>query len=243
MYSLSGKTVLVTGGARRLGRFLSLTAARAGANVIVHYNTSPEEAEDTAAEIRLVGPDAYTIKQDFQDTSALESICQRCWDLSPFDILVNNASIFADLPPEKTSLNDWETHIAVNLTAPFMISRDFMRMLPDDKYGRIINMLDWRSLRPGKDHFAYTIAKAGLAAMTQSLAVAGANRFSINGMAMGAILPPEAEGFDKKALLDAYPVKRWADLSEVAETFLFLASGPAYMTGDIIYLDGGRHLV
>jgi pteridine reductase len=121
-------------------------------------------------------------------------------------------------------------------------------------------MLDWRALRPGKDHFAYTISKAALAAMTKSMALALAPEITVNGLALGAILPPaeenkppaDPEGANVqpssqksvlKSIINPVPAARWADIKEVTDTVSFLLSGPAYITGEIIHIDGGRHLV
>lgn len=242
MKKLTGKTVLVTGGGKRIGRYLSMTAANEGAKVIIHYASSEESAEKTAQEIRAAGSEAFVVQQDFRQVTELEDFCRYCWSITPFDILVNNASIFEDLSIEETSLKDWERHISVNLTAPFLLSKSFMSLKKVNDEGRIINILDWRALRPNKDHFPYTISKAALAALTKSLAAAGAPDITVNGIALGAILPPEG-GFDEEDILKNYPLKRWGDLTEVGEAFKFFAAGPKYMTGDILYLDGGRHLI
>ena len=129
-----------------------------------------------------------------------------------------------------------------NLTAPFLISQAFALALPAGMTGRIVNILDWRADRPGKDHFPYTITKSALAAMTKSLAVALAPQIIVNGLALGAILPPSGEAFSNN-ILKNIPVGRWAELDEVSQALLFLLTGPGYITGEIIHLDGGRHLV
>jgi pteridine reductase len=105
----------------------------------------------------------------------------------------------------------------------------------------MITMLDWRALRPGADHFPYTITKAALAAMTRSMADALAPRITVNGLALGAILPP-ADGSPTDWVDTEVPARRWATLDELAQAFLFLLDGPAYITGEILHLDGGRHL-
>lgn len=132
--------------------------------------------------------------------------------------------------------------MAINLTAPFLLSQAFAAAHVPGTSGRIINLLDWRALRPGADHFPYSISKAGLAALTRSLAIAMAPDITVNGLALGAILPPSTGG-DLQAIVDPVPAGRWAELEEVTETLLFLLSGPEYITGEIIHIDGGRHLV
>jgi pteridine reductase len=156
--------------------------------------------------------------------------------------LINNAAIFAPLSFQQTSFADWQNQMAINLTAPFLLSQAFAASLLPDKKGRIVNILDWRALRPGSDHFPYTISKAALAAMTQSLAIALAPAITVNGLALGAILPP-SDGYAESGLLNSVPAARWASIEEVCQSLLFLLSGPEYITGEIIHVDGGRHLI
>jgi len=143
---------------------------------------------------------------------------------------------------EQTTLADWERHMAINLTAPFLLSQAFAKQIPENGEGRIVNILDWRALRPGADHFPYTVSKAALAAMTQSLAVALAPRISVNGLALGAVLPPANE-FAKDDIIENIPAQRWSDAKEIEQALIFLLAGPAYITGEIIHVDGGRHLI
>lgn len=239
--SLEGKTVMITGAARRLGRVMALACARAGADVILHHGHSPQEAHELAEEIRSLDRQAWILQADLADarqTLALGEAMQQCETLYA---LVNSASIFEPLTFAETTLEDWQRHLQVNLTAPFLLSQAFSRHLAG-REGRIVNILDWRALRPGADHFPYTIAKAALAAMTRSLAQALAPQIQVNGIAFGAILPP-SDGAPVKGVIAQTPMRRLADLQEVAETLLFLLTGPTYITGEIIHLDGGRHLV
>jgi NAD(P)-dependent dehydrogenase (short-subunit alcohol dehydrogenase family) len=154
--------------------------------------------------------------------------------------LVNSAAIFESLSPEQTSIQEWEKHMAINLTAPFLLSQAFARQANEG--GRIVNILDWRALRPGADHFPYTVSKASLAAMTKSLAVALAPKVLVNGLALGAILPPST-GAPNPDILKNVPMKRWALESEIEEALIFLLTSPGYITGEIVHVDGGRHLV
>ncbi len=154
--------------------------------------------------------------------------------------LINNASVFEPGNFLETSYETWQSHFAVNLTTPFLLSQTFAKTL-GEKTGRIINILDWRALRPGKDHFAYTISKAALASMTKALALALAPNITVNGLALGAILPPSDGG--STAIIESVPAGRWAKIKELTDTVLFLLSGPQYITGEIIHLDGGRHLI
>lgn len=239
--NLSGKTAFITGAGRRIGRSIAFGLAKAGANIIVHYGNSKTEAEQLAVEITEMGVSAWTFGQDLADLENVETALSEAWKISPIDILVNNAAIFEDLDAEHTDLSAWQRHMDINLTAPFFLSRSFVRHLAGNE-GRIINILDWRALRPGKDHFAYTISKAGLAAMTKSLAQAYAPSVTVNGIALGAILPP-SDGGNADKVIEKVPLQRWADMQEVVEAVVFLASRNSYITGEILHLDGGRHLV
>jgi NAD(P)-dependent dehydrogenase (short-subunit alcohol dehydrogenase family) len=156
--------------------------------------------------------------------------------------LVNNASIYENLGWEDSTVEDWNRHLMINLTAPFLLSQAFARALPQGEHGRIINLLDWRAMRPGVDHLPYSISKSALVSLTQALAVALAPHISVNGLSLGAVLPP-SDGSMDSSILDKVPLGRWASLDEINEAFLFLLHGPKYVTGDVLYIDGGRHLV
>ena len=116
------------------------------------------------------------------------------------------------------------------------------RETPESEKARIVNILDWRALRPGVEHFPYTISKSALVAMTQSLAISLAPRIMVNGLALGAVLPPLDQP-KQPDLIKNVPLKRWATLEELGEALLFLLTGPEYITGEIIHIDGGRHLI
>ena len=240
--TLAGKTVLITGAARRIGRSLALGVAAAGGDLVIHYGHSQEEAESLAVEIRSLGRQALLLQADLSDANQVENLIPRALENGPLFAVVNNAAIFEPLNWEKTSLEDWNRNLMINLTAPFLLSQAFARNLPDDANGRIVNMLDWRAERPGADHLPYTISKAGLAALTRSLAQAFAPRITVNGLALGAILPPSNGQADEKIIKNV-PAQRWAELGEVNQALLFLLDGPTYVTGEIVHVDGGRHLV
>ena len=242
MTKLKGKTILITGGAVRIGKSLSLATAREGANLVIQYNRSRIEAETLQAEISTMGRIAEIYQADF--SSQEECLQFAKWVFSQHQIyaVVNNASIFSNLSWDNTSIESWNAHLAINLTAPYIISREFALSLKEGNKGRIVNLLDWRALRPGPDHLPYTVSKAGLAALTKSLAISLAPNLAVNGIALGAILPPR-DGGELEDLISDLPIPRWAELKEVEETLLFLLTGPSYITGEIIHLDGGRHLI
>jgi NAD(P)-dependent dehydrogenase (short-subunit alcohol dehydrogenase family) len=240
--TLAGKHILITGSARRIGRALALAVAAQGGAVILHHGSSPIEAEQTRLDIQQAGGSAHILQTDLSNLAQVPALIEQALSYGPLYALVNNAAIFEPLSLQDTTLDDWQRNMAINLTAPFLLSQAFAAALPPGQEGRIVNLLDWRALRPGADHFPYTISKAALAALTRSLAVALAPHITVNGLALGAILPPSTGG-DTEGLLDPVPAGRWAELDEVCQSLLFLLDGPAYITGEILHIDGGRHLV
>lgn len=238
---LAGKYILITGGAIRVGREISIAVAEAGGNVIIHFNSSVEPAEQTKKDVESRGVKAFLLQADLSDPIAARGLVPKAANLGQLFGLINNASIFDAVQMQETSLEDWHRHFGINLTAPFILSQEFAKSIGKNQEGRIINILDWRALRPGPDHFPYTISKAGLAALTQASAQALAPNITVNGVAFGAILPP-SDGGDLDGILAQVPAGRWAEMNEVGATVRFLLEGPAYITGEIIHLDGGRHL-
>jgi pteridine reductase len=239
--SLTGKTILITGGARRIGRTLALAVAAAGGNVALHYHHSQAEANSLRDEIIKLGRQAWLFKADLEDPRQSLELADRAFEKDGLFALVNNAALFEPASWETTDLQSWNRHMQVNLTAPFLLSQAFGRALGSQAEGRIVNLLDWRALRPGADHLPYTVSKAGLAALTRSLAAALAPRITVNGLALGAVLAPQ--GGAPERLLEQVPAGRWGSLDEVGQALLFLLDGPAYITGEILHLDGGRHLM
>lgn len=240
MNNLNGKTILITGAARRIGKLFALACAHAGADIIIHHSHSDEEAQQVKDEIESIGRNAHILASDFGTPDSVSRLISQANDISPLYALVNSAAIFEPLSLNDTTLEDWNRHLNINLTAPFLLSQEFARHTDE---GRIINIVDWRALRPAADHFPYTISKAALAAMTKSLAVALAPRITVNGLALGAILPPADQPSASEKIIENVPAHRWSEAGEVEEALLFLLTGPAYITGEIIHVDGGRHLV
>lgn len=240
---LKGKSVLITGAAVRVGRAMAKAAAQAGASVIIHYDESKKEAVEAKEEIESLGAQVHLLHSDLSKTAQVAGLIERALEFGPLYALVNNASIFEALDLESSNLESWQRHLDINLTAPFLLSQAFWRASKKTgAEGRIVNILDWRALRPGVDHLPYTVSKAALAALTQSLAATMAPKVTVNAIAFGAILPPTGGG-DTKKIIKQIPAGRFAELDEVGQTLLFLLAGPQYITGEIIYLDGGRHLV
>jgi NAD(P)-dependent dehydrogenase (short-subunit alcohol dehydrogenase family) len=241
---LKDRTILITGAARRVGRLLALGCARGGADVIIHHGHSLEEALSVQKEIASLGRRAWVLPADLSNADEVFRLIAQANALSPLYALVNSAAIFEELSLQNTTLEDWERHLSINLTAPFLLSQTFAKQTSQ---GRIVNIVDWRALRPGADHFPYTVSKAALAALTKSLAVALAPNITVNALAFGAILPPSDKPADDSSandkVIEAVPAKRWSETGEIEDALVFLLSGPSYITGEIIHVDGGRHLV
>ncbi len=240
---LDGKTILITGAAKRLGRLFALACARAGAGIVIHHKDSQDEALQIQGEIESLGQQAWVLAADFGKPAEVTRLISQASEFSPLYALVNSAAIFEPLSFGETTYADWERHMDINLTVPFLLSQAFAKQIPENEQGRIVNILDWRALRPGADHFPYTISKSALAALTQSMAVALAPRITVNGLALGAILPPADNPSASEKIIENIPAKRWSEANEVEEALIFLLTGPAYITGEIIHVDGGRHLV
>ena len=238
---LQNKTVVITGSARRLGKEISLAVASSGFDVVIHTNQSQKEAEALVEQINNFGGKAKYISADFSDPEKANKTFIKVFEKEQnLFALINNASIFESENFLETSFESWQTNFAINLSSPFLLSQSFARCLGEKK-GRIINILDWRALRPGKDHFSYTISKSALASLTSAMAVALAPNIVVNGLALGAILPPSDGG--SEPITNLIPAGRWASMKEFTDSILFLLSGPEYITGEILHLDGGRHLV
>lgn len=236
-------TALVTGSAVRLGRAIALGLAERGHPVAIHYRTSDHQASETVDSARQAGVEASGFQADLADPDQAAGLIDRVADrLGPVGILVNSASIFDRVGFDETDLDLWHRHLMVNLTAPFLLTQTFARQAPEAD-GAVLNLLDWRALRPTATSFAYTIAKAGLAAMTRSLARTLAPAIRVNGLALGAILPPPGEDDFSAGVLDPVPAERPGSEAEVVQAALFLLTGAPYVTGEIVHLDGGRHLV
>lgn len=231
--------VLITGSAKRIGRSLALSLAQAGYHIAIHYNRSELQAQSLVAEIEAMGRRSLMVGADLSDFKAVESIIPKIARIGTLAAVINSASIFEAKGFEETDIEVWQRHLAVNLTAPMLLAQSFGRI--SDK-GRIINLLDWRTRRSDSAHFAYAVSKEALAALTRNLAVALAPRIQVNALALGAVLPP-SDGRSADAIIEAVPDRRWAHLDEVAEAVRFLLEGPSYITGEVITIDGGRHLI
>jgi NAD(P)-dependent dehydrogenase (short-subunit alcohol dehydrogenase family) len=238
-----GEVAVVTGGARRLGRHLALALARRGFAVAIHYHGSRDAAEETAAEIRHLGARSVAVGADLGDPAAPEGLIAAAGTaLGPLTCLVNNASLFEHDGALELEDAAFDRHQAVNLRAPLLLARDFARQLPPAAEGLIVNLLDQRIAAPPAGWLSYTLSKIGLAAATGMLALELAPRIRVNGIAPGLTLPSGAQSqADFERELTRTPLGRGSSPEAVIRALEYLLDAEA-VTGQILYVDGGRRL-
>lgn len=241
---LSGTVAVVTGGAVRVGRAISIGLAAAGADVFIHYNRSAGPAEETAADVEELGVNAAIGSGNLSDPSlAAELIDQAATALGPVSILVNSASGFPEDTLRDVALDGWHRTQDLTLTAPVFLTQAFAAALPADKQGAVVNVTDVKTVRPYRQRFSYVVAKGGIDAFTRAAAVALGPQIRVNAVALGVILPPPGESPEYAERLAAdLPLARVGGTDPVVETVLYLA-GNDFVTGEIVRVDGGGHLV
>jgi NAD(P)-dependent dehydrogenase (short-subunit alcohol dehydrogenase family) len=237
------RVALVTGGARRLGRAIAVELARHGFDVAIHCNSSLDEALETDAQITALGRRTAVLQADLTNEAQVNHLIPQSIErLGPVGVLINNASRFDRDEWHDANRNSWDSHIESNLRAPFVLTQAFARALPSAAEGAVINMIDQRvwSLTP---HFvSYTISKAGLWALTQTMALALAPRIRVNAIGPGPALPsPRQTDAQFARQSESVPLGHGTSPAEVARAVVTILSLPA-MTGQMIALDGGQHL-
>jgi NAD(P)-dependent dehydrogenase (short-subunit alcohol dehydrogenase family) len=237
-------TALVTGSAHRVGRALAMALAADGWLVALHYRNSPKDAEAVAKEIKQAGGHAVTIGADLSKEADVQTLIPRLIEgVGPLGLLVNNASMFEKDAAMTVTRASWDLHMETNLRAPFVLSQGFAAQLPDGHSGSIVNIVDQRvwNLTP---HFtSYTVSKAALWTLTQTLALALAPRIRVNAIGPGPTLPSKhqsAEEFEEQCR--SMPLMHGPALAELAAALKFILASPS-MTGQLIALDGGQHLL
>jgi len=241
---LLGKSVLVTGGARRIGREIALTLAAAGADVTVTYRTSQADAAETVRAIEDLGRQALAVECDVRSETSVRAAVSACLRFhTRLDVLVNNAAIFESSPLDKISLEQWDAVFETNARGPFLVAREALAALRESE-GRIVNIGSLGGIQAWAGHGHYCSSKAALHMLTQVMAKSFAPDVSVNCVAPGWIEMEEGpESADVAARFAARaPMKRNGKASDVAETVLFFACGPRFITGQILTVDGGLGL-
>jgi pteridine reductase len=241
--SLTGKTVLITGAARRVGAAIARALHRAGANLVIHYRTSAADADALAADLnRDRAGSAATFAADLLDLSRLpELVAFGVRRFGQLDVLVNNASTFYPTPVGEITSQAWDDLMGSNLKAPLFLSQAAAPELQKSR-GLILNIVDIHGMRPLRNYTVYCAAKAGLHMLTRSLAKELGPNVRVNGISPGPVLWPE-EGGDEQTrakIIQRTILQRMGTPEDIARTALFFAASAPFITGQILAVDGGR---
>jgi pteridine reductase len=240
---LAGKSVLITGAARRVGATVVRQLHAAGANVLVHYRSSADEAGALARELNAIRRGSVeTFQADLLQTDRLGALVEAATRaFGQLDVLINNASTFYPTPVGEITHAHWEDLVGTNLKVPLFLSQAAAPALRLSR-GLILNIVDIHGMRPLRRYPVYSVAKAGLIMLTKSLARELAPHVRVNGIAPGPVLWPE-DGADKELqhkIIDRTLLKRGGAPEDVARAVLFFAAEAPYITGQILAVDGGR---
>lgn len=239
------KNILITGAGKRIGAACARRLHSQGCNIILHYNRSATQAQTLCNALNdLRANSASIIQADLQDFDAVERLATKAmtrWN--GVDALINNASAFYPQALGEVTEESWNELIGSNLKAPFFLSQALMPTL-EERRGCIVNIIDIHAERGLKNYSVYSIAKAGLAAMTRVLAKELAPNIRVNGISPGAILWPEEELSDsaKQEILERIALKRTGEPDDIAKAVSFFVNDAPYVSGQIISVDGGRTL-
>ncbi|HEV7510838.1 MAG TPA: SDR family oxidoreductase [Candidatus Acidoferrum sp.] len=238
--ALSGKTVLVTGAARRLGRAIALAAAKSGANVAITYRTSVRQAEALVEGLAKHDVEALAVRCDVTDEQNVrEMVKEVAAQLGGIDVLVNNAANYETVEFEKITVAQWDAIFASNTRGPFLVSREALPYLKK-RGGRIINMGSLGGIRPWATHAHYCSSKAALHMLTQVMAKALAPEIAVNAVAPGMIdLGEKAAAAFMKKMARQTPMGRNGTAEDVATAVMFFARAPHFITGQVLVVDGG----
>jgi NAD(P)-dependent dehydrogenase (short-subunit alcohol dehydrogenase family) len=242
--NVAGKVALVTGGARRVGRALRLALAEAGADVIVHYNSSASEAQDVTREIAALGRRALALQADVAHGVEVRRILREVEsEWGRLDILVNSAASFESAPFLEIGEDDWERVLAINLKGPFLLMQSAAPLLRSSGEGVIVNITDLSAFQPWPSYAHHSVSKAGLVHLTRIAARALAPSIRVNCIAPGTVLPPEGyDGIGSDGTSDRRLVTPAGSPADVARALLFLVES-SFITGQTIVVDGGRLLL
>ena len=240
MRNLSGRTALVTGAARRIGRQISLSLADSGCDVVLHYSRSESEALELKSEIERKGQRAWTVGQTFDAIDSADTLMASVKEKAgSVDILVNSASVFPSKLEVSPAVADFEPLLSVNALIPWRLSILFSMQTAS---GDIVNMLDSRISGHDIGRPVYYLSKQMLRHVTEQTALSLAPSIKVNAVAPGLALPPHGRGIDYfEKLKDEVPLKTYGSPGDVVDAVLFLIRS-SFITGQIIYVDGGQHL-
>ena len=237
------KTALVTGGAHRVGKAITLALARAGANVVINYHTSADAAEVTAAEARALGVDALPVQASVSDPQQVEAMVTAAENrFGAVDILVNSASRFEKTPIPTDDFAAWHRVIDTLIHGPFYCANAVAPLMLERGEGAIVNILDLSAWEPWPNFTAHSVGKTGLLALTRQLALELAPTVRVNAVAPGPVLPPP--DYDEARIARTAQrtlLNRWGTPEDIVQAVLFLVAAD-YITGEVIVVDGGERL-
>jgi pteridine reductase len=233
---------LVTGGARRIGRAITLGLAREGYDVLIQYHQSEEAARVVVREVESLGRRAVAVQGDLADTVAVDRVAAALDEhFGRLNLLVNNASLFEPRQLLQVEAEEWDRVMAVNLKAPFLLLKATAPLLKEAR-GSVVNLIDLSALQPWAEYAHHAVSKAGLLHLTRIMARAMAPQVRVNAIAPGTVLPPE--DWDEARLArvrDAALLQTIGSPDDVVHTLLFLTRSP-FITGEVVVVDGGRML-
>jgi len=245
--AMQGKVVLVTGGAKRVGAAICRRLHTAGAQLAVHYRSSEQEALDLQKELNKLRPKSAAVFQaDLLDLTALPQLVHKVIKkFGQLDVLINNASSFYATPLAEVDDSQWDDLLGTNLKAPLFLAQAAAAELRR-RHGCIVNIADIHAERPLHGHLLYSVAKAGLVALTKGLAQEMAPQVRVNAIAPGVIIWPESEAWldqeQRRKIVAHTLLKREGEPDDIARTVQFLITDAPYITGQIISVDGGRSI-
>lgn len=239
---LKNRVVLVTGGAKRVGKEIALTLAGKEARVAITYRESSKEAKRTISQLRGKGvrAEAFCVDTSLED-DVQKTIDNVVKEFGRIDVLVNNAANFLRVPFEKLTGDDFDAAVNVNLRGPYLFSIGVGRLMLKRKSGKIVNIADWAGVRPYNDYLPYCVSKGGVITLTKALAKELAPHVQVNAIMPGPVLlPPDFSSTDRETIIKGTLLKRMGSPRDIAETVRFLVEGSDFITGAIIPVDGGR---
>ena len=238
---LANRTVLVTGGAKRIGQAIALAMAHRGAYVVISYRTSSRDAQHTVSLLKRYGAEALAVRADVSNEADVKRLMVQIQRrFGRLDVVINSAANFDRVPFAQLTQDDWQHALQANLTGPFLCALHASRLMQKTG-GVIINFADWAAIRPYKDYLPYCVSKAGIIGLTKALAKELAPKIRVMAIAPGPILAPaDMSAAAKARVARRVPLKRWGQPKDIVNTVLFLIEGTDFMTGSTVFVDGGQ---